>query len=541
MGPDTPDPGAPVDPDASPTVWEKGESERSGVYARVCPACGARFPPNFRVCPHDATPLAEGTGSEVDDPLLGQTLAGSYEITRLIGEGGMGRVYEARHTRLRNKRYAIKLMLEEFAHQQDLVARFQREAEAASHLTHPYVVAVHDVHRTDEGIPYIVEELLEGEELGETLAREGKLEVPRAVRIARQVCLGLHAAHQRGIIHRDMKPENVFLVGDAEDPVAKVLDFGISKLEDTSGENLTKTGMVIGTPAYMSPEQASGQRVDHRSDIYAVGAILYRCIAGQKPFEGMDAAATLTALLTQDPPRLRIIEPSVPEGLELVIQKAMARDVNERYQSMDELEADLAEFDPAGPLPSRSTGSGPSTGAFRPDPSARTMLAAEEQGGTRVSATAREVRFARPLLVLFTFIGYLWVVAGLVALVIDSVRWGRGPRAYPEEMAILLIAVGTVVATATPLVLWVRHLKRSVWSSSLRCVDTARRVGRILGVTVAVYGLASLGLHTVEQAWWRRPRAIFEPKWYVWMFAGSMVAGFLVWAAGQLMRRRPSR
>ncbi|MFW5877006.1 MAG: serine/threonine-protein kinase [Myxococcota bacterium] len=535
MSPETPDPGAP----GSPAVTGRSESGESGVYARICPQCGSRFPSNFRVCPHDASPLEEGTGSEVDDPLLGQTLAGSYEITRLIGEGGMGRVYEARHTRLRNKRYAIKIMLEEFAGQGDLVARFQREAEAASHLTNPYVVAVHDVHRTDEGVPYIVEELLEGEELGEILARDEKLEVSHAVRISRQVCLGLQAAHDRGIIHRDMKPENVFLVGDAEDPTAKVLDFGISKLEDNK-ETLTKTGMVIGTPAYMAPEQASGRKVDHRADIYAVGAILYRAIGGQKPFEGMDAAATLTALLTQDPPRLRIVEPSVPEGLEMVVQKAMAREPGDRYQTMAELEADLADYDPRGALPARTSTAGPTTDAFRgPDASARTVLAAEgETGGARVSATAREVRAARPLLVLFTLLGYAWIVAGVVALVIDAVRWGRGPRAYPDEMAIFLIAVGTVVATATPLVLWLRHLRLKVWSSSLKCVDMARRIGRIIGVTVATYGLAMLGLHTVETAWWNHPRSIYEPKWYVWMFIASIVAGFLVWAAGTFLRWR---
>lgn len=539
MGPETPDPAGASGVGVEATVSAEGSGE-SGVYARVCPACGSRFPPNFQVCPHDASPLEEGSGSEVDDPLLGQTLAGSYEITRVIGEGGMGRVYEARHTRLRNKRYAIKLMLEEYARQQDLVTRFQREAEAASHLSHGNVIAVHDVHRTDDGRPYIVEELLEGEELGDTLARDGTLEVDRAVRIARQVCLGLQAAHERGIVHRDMKPENVFLVGDPDDPVAKVLDFGISKLEDTTGESLTKTGMVIGTPAYMAPEQASGQRVDHRADIYAVGAILYRCIGGRKPFEGMEAAATLTALLTQDPPRLRDLEPRVPEGLEMVVQKAMAREAGDRYQSMAELEADLAEYDPHGPLPSlRSSTTGPTTGAFaRTGASARTMLADGEVGGTRVSATAREVRFARPLIVLFTLLGYLWIVAGLVAVVVDSVRWGRGPRAYPEEMAILLIAIGTVVATATPLFLWIRHLGNRVWANSVKCVDLARRTGRMVGVSISVYGLAALVLHAVETAWWRRARSVYQPDWFVYMFAASIFAGLMVWGVGQLMRRR---
>jgi tRNA A-37 threonylcarbamoyl transferase component Bud32 len=538
MGPETPDPAG----DDAAFPHGASDAEASGVYARVCPTCGSRFPPNFRVCPHDATPLEDGTGSEVDDPLLGQVLAGSYELVCIIGEGGMGRVYEARHTRLRNKRYAIKIMLDEFARQADLVARFQREAEASSHLSHGNVVAVYDVHRTDDGRPYIVQELLEGEELGEVLTHAGKLDAGRAVRIARQVCLGLAAAHDRGIVHRDMKPENVFLVGDEDDPVAKVLDFGISKLVDTR-ETLTKTGMVIGTPAYMAPEQASGMPVDHRADIYAVGAILYRAIGGKKPFEGMDAAATLTALLTQDPPRLRTAEPSVPEGLEMVIQKAMAREADDRYQSMADLEADLAEFDPMGALPAASSAiTGPTTGPFgHPDPSARTMLAAEGEGGIRVSANAREVRYARPLLVVFTAAAYLWIVAGVTALVIDSVRWGRGPRAYPEEMAILLIALGTVLTTATPLFLWIRHLSQRLWSNSMKCVDMARRVGRIVATSMATYGLGALGLHVMESAWWRRPNSIFRPEWYVYMFGASIVAGFVAWGVGQFLRRKPPR
>jgi serine/threonine protein kinase len=537
MGPETPDPAG----DEASAPRGTSESEASGIYARVCPQCGSRFPPNFRVCPHDATPLEEGTGSEVDDPLLGQVLAGSYELSQVIGEGGMGRVYEARHTRLRNKRYAIKIMLDEFARQPDLVARFQREAEAASYLGHPNVVGVYDVHRTDDGRPYIVEELLEGRELGEVLVAEGKLDATRAVRIARQVCLGLAAAHERGIVHRDMKPENVYLVGDEDDPIAKVLDFGISKLEDTS-DGLTKTGMVIGTPAYMAPEQATGMKVDYRADIYAVGAILYRAIGGQKPYDGMDATATLTALLTQDPPRLRTLEPTVPEGLEMIIQKAMSREPRDRYQSMVDFEADLRDYDPLGSLPAPASSGGPATGGFRhPDPSARTVLALEGEAGTRVSATAREVRYARPLLVGFTAVSYVWLVAGVVAAVIDGVRWGRGARAYPEQMAIMLIALGAVLTTATPLVLWIRHLSQRVWANSMKCVDLARRFGRIVGVAIGVYGLGALGVHAVESVWWRRPISALRPQWYVYLFAASMLAALLVWVVGQVQRRQSAR
>ncbi|HEV8551715.1 MAG TPA: serine/threonine-protein kinase, partial [Polyangiaceae bacterium] len=295
----------------------------SSLMSRRCPVCDGRFPADFRVCPRDAVALEDAP--EGEDPLVGQVLADSYEVTRLLGEGGMGRVYEARHTRLTGKRFAVKLLHSDLARQPEVVTRFQREAEAASGIQHPNVLSVHDVNVTLDGQPYIVTELLQGEELGEYLERVGKLPVADAVRVVRQICKALGAAHDSGVVHRDVKPENVFLTGDLkrlEHATVKVIDFGISKVAQAGGESLTKTGMVMGTPDYMPPEQARGDRVDARADIYAVGAILYRALTGKKPFEGLDPMATLTAVLVQEPGRPSSVNPDVPLALELVIQRA---------------------------------------------------------------------------------------------------------------------------------------------------------------------------------------------------------------------------
>src|SRR5688572_12375913 len=214
----------PADAEGSRTADAVGDP----AGPKRCPKCGGRYPADFKVCPRDAIALEDAPAD--DDPLIGVTLADSYEIVREIGEGAMGRVYEARHTRLPTKRYAVKVLHEELAREPQVVTRFQREAEAASGLLHPNVVGVYDVNHTPDGRPYIVAEFLDGEELGDYLERIGKLPYGAAVHIVRQVCRALGAAHARGIVHRDVKPENVYLTGEPSAPIIKVLDFGISKV-----------------------------------------------------------------------------------------------------------------------------------------------------------------------------------------------------------------------------------------------------------------------------------------------------------------------
>jgi serine/threonine-protein kinase len=496
----------------------------------MCPKCGSRYPGAFKVCPHDAAPLVDApdTGG---DPLIGTTLGEAYEIVRRIGEGGMGRVYEAKHTRLRNKRFAIKILLDEFSRQPEVVARFQREAESASGIAHPNVMGVYDVHRTADGRPYIVGEFLEGEEFGAFLDRVRKIDAPTAVAVVRQVCRALQAAHARGIVHRDMKPENVFLVGDRSAPLVKVLDFGISKQQD-GGAGLTRTGMVIGTPSYMAPEQARGAKVDHRADVYAVGGILYRALTGHRPFEGEDAAAVLTAVLTEEPKRPRAQESTIPENLELVIQRAMAKEAQDRYQTMADLDAALAEFDTLSPMNAAATllATVPAGGGTVSAHDKTVIAVANVPTTEKTQIASQEARHARPMLVLFTVCGYAWLAAGLISAVADVLRYGRPPVGTLTYSESVLISLGIGVATMTPLGLWVRHLRRGVWGNTLRSVQLARRVRRAVVAAIAAYGVGMLTLHFFEGVVQRLPLSGGQTSLSGVVFAIGLLFGWLAWS-----------
>jgi len=478
-----------------------------------CPACKTRYPREFRVCPQDATPLED---SQESDPLLGAVLADSYQIVKMIGEGGMGRVYEARHTRLSRKRYAIKLLHDELTRQPDILTRFEREADAASTISHPNVVEVVDIHRLDDGRPYLVCEYLDGEDLGTLLDRVNSIPSEMALRLTVQICRALGAAHERGIVHRDMKPENVFLVGDPSAPRVKIIDFGISKHSNGSAK-LTRTGMVMGTPAYMAPEQARGEAVDHRVDIYAVGAILYRATTGHKPYEGADGAMVLTQVLTEEPYRPRHHHPDISEPLELLIQRAMARDRADRHASMSELEAALTELDPTlaspdGALPS----------LLPPSPEGSSSREAIRQRRTQTQIAKRiqrEIQGARPVLVLATILGYIWLLAALITSIADIIRWVRGPSGRLTNSEALLTTIGVLVATATPLGLWIRHLERRVWHNTAASLELARRVRLSLAIGLTAYGLLALSANLVEAVLLRMPTGHLQGPY------GSLVIG----------------
>jgi serine/threonine protein kinase len=312
------------------------------VKSRRCPVCGAKYPSDFLVCPKDATSLEPDNTEE--DPLIGDVLAGTFRITQLLGSGGMGRVYEADHVRLPRK-LAVKVMHETLSRHPEAVARFEREAQAAARIASEHVVEVVDVVRTRDGLPSLVAELLEGEDLSSLCERMGKLPVNTAITICRQMCRGLAAAHEVGVVHRDLKPSNVFLVRRPDERIQiKLLDFGVAKVMDD--KNLTRTGVVVGTPAYMAPEQARGSAaVDQRSDVYAVGAVLYRLLTGSAPFPDDDPATVINRVLTEDPKRPRELERGIPEGVELLIQRAMARSPKDRPATAMELDRELAAFD----------------------------------------------------------------------------------------------------------------------------------------------------------------------------------------------------
>jgi serine/threonine-protein kinase len=319
----------------------RARREPGAGAARRCPKCKTDYPADFLVCPKDATPLRVANGD--DDPLIGEVLAGSFMITSVLGEGGMGRVYEAEHVRL-PRRFAIKVMLDQLTSRPDAVARFEREAQAVARIGNAHVVDVVDVLRV-QGRPCMVTELLEGEELADVLDRVGKLPLAQALAICRQVCRGLAAAHAVGVVHRDLKPSNLFLIDrDIGVPFVKILDFGVAKMAD--GAQLTRTGMILGTPAYMAPEQARGATtVDERVDIYGVGAVLYHMLTGKPPFVDEEPAVLLTKVLTEDPRRPRDLDRRIPEGVESLIQQAMARDPAQRPAKIQDLERLLVTFD----------------------------------------------------------------------------------------------------------------------------------------------------------------------------------------------------
>jgi serine/threonine-protein kinase len=306
-----------------------------------CIHCEEEHGEGIDFCPKTGRPVAD-----VMQRLVGRTIAGRYRLVRCIGQGGMGTIFEAEHT-LIGSRVAVKLLHETFAEQREPVQRLYREARATGAIGHPNIIKVHDVGETSEGVPFLVMELLEGCSLGDHIERAGPQPIWFVLDVAEQMLSALHAAHEAGVIHRDLKSDNVFLLSGDEGAVkTKLLDFGISKFVDPDQENLklTQTGSVLGTPYYMSPEQASGKKdLDRRIDIYSAGVILYECLIGAIPHSASNYNALLIQIITQDVRPFRRIRPDVPEKLEAAILKALARRRDDRWPTaVDFLEAIVA-------------------------------------------------------------------------------------------------------------------------------------------------------------------------------------------------------
>jgi serine/threonine-protein kinase len=267
---------------------------------------------------------------------------GNYVVTRKLGEGGMGAVYVAEHPKL-GRHVAIKVLLPDLSQRQDVVARFFQEARAASEIKNEHIIDVLDFGQLPDGPFYLVMELVDGAQLKDVLAR-GALPIPRALRIALGIGRALAAAHRRAIVHRDLKPDNVMLLDRPDHELGpdfvKVLDFGIAKLlsnDQVVKDVKTKTGALIGTPAYMSPEQARGTRVDHRSDIYSLGVILYQMVSGQLPFIADGLGELLLAQMTQPPRPLAAVAPHVPAKLAAIIHRCLEKDPEARFRYVEEL------------------------------------------------------------------------------------------------------------------------------------------------------------------------------------------------------------
>jgi serine/threonine protein kinase len=295
-----------------------------------------------------AIPVVPNVGSSL---VVGATISGRYKVEKMLGEGGMGAVYLVQHTAMR-KRFALKVLNSQTAQMPEMVARFEREAMAAAHVEHPNITVAVDFGKTDDGALYLVLEYLEGHRLRDALAA-GPLDIPRALHIARQIASALERSHELGIVHRDLKPENIMLVSRQGDrDFVKVLDFGLAKVAnvepgtDAPAQALTKVGTIFGTPKYMAPEQCVGGPVDGRSDLYALGLILFEMLTGVQAFSGKDALRTITLQLTAPTPSMRSVAPSVtvPASIEAVVKRLTEKQPESRYGSATEVLATLAQL-----------------------------------------------------------------------------------------------------------------------------------------------------------------------------------------------------
>ncbi|HEX5818467.1 MAG TPA: protein kinase [Gemmatimonadales bacterium] len=329
------------------------------VLDRSCPACATPLPESAQFCMNcgTATPTDPGvpprtaTTGAIEVAQVAKALAGRYKVERVLGEGGMATVYLA-EDRKHQRKVAVKVMRPELA--ATLGAdRFLREVSIAAKLQHPHILPLYDSGESD-GLLYYVMPLVEGESLRERLVREGRLPPDEALRLAREVAEALAYAHKRGIVHRDIKPANILL----SEGHALVADFGIARAVDEGGaESLTKTGLAVGTPQYMAPEQATGERdVDGRADVYATGAVLYEMLAGEPPFTGANARAVLTKSLTEAPKSLSAVRPEVTGAVDTVVQMALAKSVTERHATAEAFvsaieSARQAAFSSSGQVP----------------------------------------------------------------------------------------------------------------------------------------------------------------------------------------------
>jgi serine/threonine-protein kinase len=307
------------------------EATASNLDRQICPTCSAIYGSAYDLCPNDGTLLVPGGGDE----LIGRTLADKYVIDECIGEGGMGRVYKAHHARLMKRTFAIKILLGDLAADPTMRKRFEQEAETASRLQHPNVVSVLDFGNTEGGLLYLVMEFVAGEALSE-LIKTGPLPEKRVIAITQKLCLGLAHAHSQGLIHRDFKPDNVVLATQDQGDTPRILDFGLAivRSPEEASIRLTGSGLMVGTPAYISPEQARAASVDQRTDLFSLGITVYEMLAGMLPFSG-DAIEVMYSNTKLDAPPISERNPEVEVSVEMqaIVCKLMARNPDERFES----------------------------------------------------------------------------------------------------------------------------------------------------------------------------------------------------------------
>jgi serine/threonine-protein kinase len=335
---------------------------------KACPNCGKEYPDTITLCPADGVAL-----EKTDDSLIGQVLAGKYRIEERLSGGGMGTVYRGTHV-LMDKTVAVKVLRPSLAADEKIVARFSREARAASKISHPHALSVTDFGEAENGVVFLVMEYLDGKTLKEVIRDDGPLPLPRAVEILRQIGGALDAAHNEGVVHRDLKSDNIMLLSSSGTDYTKVLDFGIAKIKEPEGAynpGLTAPEMVIGTPQYMSPEQCSqSPDIDARSDIYSLGVILYEMMVGHVPFTGASPTAIMLKHLQEPAPNVLAERRDVPEPIGRVVARALEKRPEDRYETVAELVEDFtiaAGMEPVG-ASSASTPRVETTSSEQPGP-----------------------------------------------------------------------------------------------------------------------------------------------------------------------------
>ena len=303
---------------------------------KICPTCSAEYPANERFCPRDGTALrAQGAAG---GDLVGSIVAERYHVIRKLGEGGMGTVYLAEHVKM-GRKSAVKVMNPGMGQDADAISRFNREASNASRINHPHVAGIYDFGETPDGLIYLAMEYVEGESLTSMVRAQGALPAMRAAEITRQAAEGLSVAHEMGIVHRDLKPDNIMLAKnrDGSDCV-KVVDFGIAKAASNEAQKVTRTGLVVGTPEYMSPEQLAGDPLDGRSDVYSLALVAFHMLTGTLPFPSETAQEAMIMRLTDRPRTLAEMKPDVTwtPKVQQVMDRALERDAKARYQTASE-------------------------------------------------------------------------------------------------------------------------------------------------------------------------------------------------------------
>ena len=435
---------------------------------KTCPTCQKTYPDDFSLCPQDGAPLtAQATETEAQ---LAAGLSRRFRLVRRLGKGGMGTVFLAEQIGVGNRPVALKVLNRKLLDDPDFLLRFQNEAGSTGRIHHPNVVTIYESAQSDDATPYIAMEFLEGESLHEVLKQRGALPLPEVAEILQQAARGLSAAHKLGIIHRDLKPDNIFLThGDQGELIAKVVDFGIAKLRESATH--TMTGTVLGTPAYMSYEQASGMRsdeLDARSDVYSLGVVVYEMLTGHTPFHSDTPVGYLRKHLMEEPPPFRAVEPGllVPPRIESVVMKALTKDRTQRYGSVLEFAQEFAQAADAGPQlaaqPEPKREGAKTQPQTRVTPAPKTMVRATVGDTVAAKAVPETAPLSRR-----KWLGSRWRRIGIIA----SVVWILGMGIYflkatydqsvrlnvqhttAQEFSIALI-VGAILAFVPVLLFW---------------------------------------------------------------------------------------